>query len=208
MSSQGHEELTIHPPKGDSRSLQRPAIFSYHGQTLFRDCRLMLSILPKQPIGPIRFCFQSIKFTFLYLIPVVSAGLFVHFQWQRRSFPCESTFPCACFRFRSPPAVLSALFCPPAAPHLLCGCRRRCRGFPSAPSVPWVAPGCSVLSDKSDVLSHRMERKQQNFVLLTCRFFLRFLQIQLSTACWRNSFSPYQRYEIFNTLAINLLGAF
>ena len=100
MSSQGHEELTIHPPKGDSRSLQRPAIFSYHGQTLFRDCRLTLSILPKQPIGPIRFCFQSIKFTFLYLIPVVSAGLFVHFQWQRRSFPCESTFPCACLRFR------------------------------------------------------------------------------------------------------------
>ena len=49
---------------------------------------------------------------------------------------------------------------------------------------------------------------QQNFVLLTCRFILRFLQIQLSTACWRNSFSPYQRYKIFNTLAINLLGNF
>ena len=49
---------------------------------------------------------------------------------------------------------------------------------------------------------------QQNFVLLTCRFILRFLQIQLPTACWRNSFSPYQRYKIFNTLAINLLGNF
>ena len=24
--------------------------------------------------------------------------------------------------------------------------------------------------------------------------------------CWRNSFSPYQRHKIFNTLAINLLG--
>ena len=49
---------------------------------------------------------------------------------------------------------------------------------------------------------------QQNFVLLTCRFILRFLQIQLPTACWRNSFSPYQRYKIFNTLTINLLGNF
>ncbi len=27
-----------------------------------------------------------------------------------------------------------------------------------------------------------------------------------STACWRNSFSPYQRYKIFNTLAISSLG--
>ena len=25
-------------------------------------------------------------------------------------------------------------------------------------------------------------------------------------ACWRNSFSPCQRYKIFNTLTINLLG--
>lgn len=168
----------------------------------------MLSIWPKPPTGPIHFCVRVTKFTFLFLIPVVSAGFFVNSPWQRNSSPCESTFPCVCCRFMQPPAVLYALSCLPAAPHLLCGCRRRCRGFPSAPSVPWVAPGCSVLSDKSDVLSHRMERKQQNFVLLTCRFFLRFLQIQLSTACWRNSFSPYQRYEIFNTLAINLLGAF
>ena len=29
-----------------------------------RDCRLMFSFLPKQPTGPIRFCFQSIKFPF------------------------------------------------------------------------------------------------------------------------------------------------
>ena len=41
---------------------------------------------------------------------------------------------------------------------------------------------------------------------LTCRFILRFLQIQFCTACWRNSFSPYQIYKTFNTLAINLLG--
>lgn len=41
---------------------------------------------------------------------------------------------------------------------------------------------------------------------LTCRFILRFLQIQLCTARWRNSFSPHQIYKIFNTLAINLLG--
>ena len=46
---------------------------------------------------------------------------------------------------------------------------------------------------------------QQNFVLLTCRFILRFLQIQLSLACWRNSFSPYQIYENSITLSINLL---
>ena len=37
-------------------------------------------------------------------------------------FPCESTFPCACFLFMRQPAVLSALSCPPAAPRLPCGC--------------------------------------------------------------------------------------
>ena len=46
---------------------------------------------------------------------------------------------------------------------------------------------------------------QQYFIPLTCRLILRFLQIQLSTACWRNYFSPHHRYKIFNTLAINLL---
>ena len=49
----------------------------------------MFSIWPKQPTGPIHFCFQSIKFTFLYLIPVVSAGFFVHSLWQRRKPPTK-----------------------------------------------------------------------------------------------------------------------
>ena len=45
----------------------------------------MFFISPKQPTGPIRFCFQSIKFPFLYLFPVVSAGFFVNSPWQRHS---------------------------------------------------------------------------------------------------------------------------
>ena len=52
----------------------------------------MFSIWPKQPTDPIHFCFQSIKFTFLYLNPVVSAGFFVHSQWQRRSSPVKALF--------------------------------------------------------------------------------------------------------------------
>ena len=44
---------------------------------------------------------------------------------------------------------------------------------------------------------------QQNFLLLTCRFILRFLQIQLGPV--GGFFSPYQIYKIFNTLAINSL---
>ena len=50
----------------------------------------MLSIWPKQPTGPIRFCFQSVKFPFLYLFPVISAGFFVHTLWQRRSSPVKA----------------------------------------------------------------------------------------------------------------------
>ena len=41
--------------------------------------------------------------------------------------------------------------------------------------------------------------------LLTCRFILRFLQIQFLTSCWKlNSISTYQRCETSNVLAINL----
>ena len=58
----------------------------------FRDCRLMFSIWPSQPTGPIRFCFRAIKFPFLYLIPVVSAGFFVNSQWQRHSSPLKAHF--------------------------------------------------------------------------------------------------------------------
>ena len=57
-----------------------------------RDCRLMFSIWPKQPTVPIHFCVRITKFTFLYLIPVVSAGFFVHCLWQRRSSPLKAFF--------------------------------------------------------------------------------------------------------------------
>ncbi len=57
---------------------------------LDRDCRLMFSILPKQPTDPIRFCFRAIKFPFLYLIPVISAVFFVHSLRQRRSSPVKA----------------------------------------------------------------------------------------------------------------------
>ena len=56
--------------------------------------------------------------------------------YNRGAVPRESTFLYAYFRFRRPPAVFSALFCPQAAPCLPCGCRRRCTGFPSASSGP------------------------------------------------------------------------
>ena len=57
---------------------------------IIRDCRLMFSIWPKQPTGPIRFCFRLIKSTFFYLIPFVSAGLFVDSLWQRHSSPVKA----------------------------------------------------------------------------------------------------------------------
>ena len=62
---------------------------------LFKDCRLMFSIWPKQPTDPIHFLrsVQSIKFTFLYLIPVVSAGFFVHSNWWwSQCFQCKQDF--------------------------------------------------------------------------------------------------------------------
>ena len=43
-----------------------------------RDCRYLFLFRPKQPTGTIRFCFRAIKFMFLYLTLVVSAGFFVH----------------------------------------------------------------------------------------------------------------------------------
>ena len=50
----------------------------------------MVSICRKHPTSPIRFCFQSTKFIFLYLIPIISAGLFVHSLLQRRSPPVKA----------------------------------------------------------------------------------------------------------------------
>ena len=47
--------------------------------------------------------------------------------------------------------------------------------------------------------------EHQYSVPLTCRFILRFLQIQFCTAYWKlNSIPTYQRYETSNVLAINL----
>ena len=57
-----------------------------------RDCRLIFSIWPKQPTDPIHFYVRVTKFTFLYLIPVVSAGFFVHSQWQGCSSPGKALF--------------------------------------------------------------------------------------------------------------------
>ena len=52
----------------------------------------MFSIWPKQPTDPLHFCVRVTKFTFLFLIPVVSAGFFVHSQWQRHSSPVKALF--------------------------------------------------------------------------------------------------------------------
>ena len=95
-------------------------IHSFHSinRRLNRDCRLMFSIWPKQPAGPIRFCFQSIKYTFLYPIPVVSAGYFVHSQWQRHSSPVKALF--RVHVFVSGGRQLSSLFYPVRQLHRVC----------------------------------------------------------------------------------------
>ena len=55
--------------------------------------------------------------------------IFCSFSMTEAQFPCESTFPCACFRFKRPPIVLYAQSCPPAATRLPCECQRRCTWF-------------------------------------------------------------------------------
>ena len=118
-------------------------------------------------------------------------------------FPWESTFLCACFRFKRPPAVLSVLSCPlhyvcrvdaeedvqdfrqlrpgldppPVVVLFLCAERalHRCRPHTG-----------KFISDKILVLSHRMEQKQQ-IIVLDMLLYLQFIQIQLPSACWRNS---------------------
>ena len=122
---------------------------------LHRDCRLMFSIWPKQPTDPIHSCVRVTKFTFLYLIPVVSAGFFVYYLWQGCRSPANAHFYVHVFVFRQVPAVLSALYCPPAAPRLPCGCRRRCTGFPST-CVP-VSFSYSFLQVRSSLPSHGAE---------------------------------------------------
>ncbi len=97
--------------------------------------------------------------------------------------------------------MLSVLFCPPAAPRLPCGCRRRrCTGFPSASSGPWIASG------RSSLPSHGAEAaKFRSFDMQI------YFAIPPNTALHgllEEFFAPYQRYKIFNALVINLLGAF
>lgn len=105
-------------------------------QLITSDCRLMFSVRARQRLVSSVLCVRLIKFTFLYLIPIVLAGFFVCFQRQGRSFPCGSTLYVHTFRFRRPPAGFFALSSPPAAPRSPCGCRRRCTGFPSASPCP------------------------------------------------------------------------
>lgn len=42
-----------------------------------RDCRLMFTICAKQRLVPSVFCTRLINFSFLYLVPAISAGFFV-----------------------------------------------------------------------------------------------------------------------------------
>ena len=78
----------------------------------------MFSIWLKQPTDPIHFCFQSIKFTFLYLIPVVSAGFFVYSLWQRHSSPLKALF--YVYIFVSGGRQLCSLFYPVCQLHHVC----------------------------------------------------------------------------------------
>ena len=64
----------------------------------------------------------------------------------RIQFPYKSSALTASFSVRQPPNSTSVLSCPPAAPRLLCVCRRRCKGFPSASSWPRPSGDRSALS--------------------------------------------------------------
>ena len=106
----------------------------------------MFSIWPKQPTVPIHFLL-SVHQIYVFISHSGRFGrIFCPFSMTEAQFPLESTFPCAYFRSRRPPAVLSALFCLPAAPRLPCGCRRRYTGFPSASdnSDPYTSSGTSM----------------------------------------------------------------
>ena len=64
----------------------------------------------------------------------------------RIQFPHKSSALTASFSVRQPPNAPFVLSCPPVAPRLPCGCRRRCKGFPSASSWPWPFGDRSALS--------------------------------------------------------------
>ena len=72
--------------------------------------------------------------------------IFCLFFMARIQFPCKSTALTASFSVRQPPNAPFVLSYPPVAPHLPCGCRRRCKGFPSASSWPWPSGDRSALS--------------------------------------------------------------
>ena len=64
----------------------------------------------------------------------------------RIQFPHTSSALTASFSVRQQPNAPFVLSCPPAAPRLPCGCRRRCKGFPSASSWPRPSGDRSALS--------------------------------------------------------------
>ena len=145
----------------------------------------MFSIWPKQLTDPIRFCVQSIKFTFLYLIPVVSAGLFVHFQWQRRSSPLKALLYVHIFVSRG--RQLCSLLYPVCQLHHVCSVDAE----EDVQDFRLLRPGLESLQVVVSFLTSLMFSAivwsgSSKISYLTCKFILRFLQIQLSTAYWRN----------------------
>ena len=106
----------------------------------------MFSICCEAAANPFNFCVRLIKISILYLFPVVSAGFFVRFSWRGYSSPHMNSALTASFSVRQPPNEPFVLSCPPARPRLPCGCRRRCKGFPSASSWPWPFGDRNALS--------------------------------------------------------------
>ena len=78
----------------------------------------MYLLWPKQPTDPIHFCARVTKFKFLYLIPVISAGFFVHSLWQIRSSPLKALL--YVHIFVSGGRQLCSLLYPVRQLHLVC----------------------------------------------------------------------------------------
>ena len=58
--------------------------------------------------------------------------IFCLFFMARKQFSHKSSALTASVRVRQPPNAFFVLSCQPTAPRLSCGCRRGCKGFPSA----------------------------------------------------------------------------
>ena len=83
--------------------------------------------LSEAAANPFNFCIRLIEISIGYRILVVSAGFFVFMA--RIQFPHKSSALTTSFSVRQPPNAPFVLSCPPTAPRLPCGCRRRCKGF-------------------------------------------------------------------------------